>query len=746
MNTFFDTKHYFSDSADPGQEIMQLLGTLDYSTFGVIIDGNVPFDGSDKPQFAGAAFVERLYGGEGSKTLPTILRIIAEHQDKLDKNSLICAIGGGALLDLAGLCCGLIYRGIRYVSVPTTVIAMADAAYGGKTAVNLEARNQIGMYHHPQLVYVNPLFLKSLPDLHVRSGMIEIAKLAIFFRDVRDVLDDFSARRAGLMDAVLIAATRKLQLLEHDPFEEGAASVLLYGHPFGNAFESYVRERSGEDVPHGFAVALGILFSSWLTGRLNLDHDRPVEDLEFLSTWIDPVALARAITPESGEDLAALLLRDKYASNETLRVPAICGGAGYTRVPLSRIEGEYDAWRGALIRDARSPAPASRRQSAGADEPPAYIAGKPSDETVAPLRFRGADGPFLLDTDGRRILDWSTSLNVPFGHSRRINTSMLPVNSGNYPTVQRDLLVDRLQHLYPYMSGFQFRSSGTEAVEAGLRYVSAALGPATHMVAIEGCYHGLTLGARNLMGTGDGSMRRSELSFGIVRDQAALRQSLESLLLEGPVALWLEGVQGATLRRLPAESLEVIRQVRNRHRGRLAVVADDMLASIRCGDWCSLSPSLDPDLIIGGKSWGNGYPFSFFGVTPWIRGLGGDILGTTTYGGNPIACANAVYTIDHVVAAGILAVLRARASERRPALTARLAGRTAVVRTEWHGMLFGIELAEVGMAAATARRMAEAGVLVSQLGSVIRCSPPLDIPDDLLEQGLAVLVNAVPNA
>jgi 3-dehydroquinate synthetase/acetylornithine/succinyldiaminopimelate/putrescine aminotransferase len=746
MNTFFDSKHYFSDSADPGQEISQLLGSLDYSTFGVIIDGNVPFDGPDNPRFAGAAFVERLYGGEASKTLPTILRIIAEHQDKLDKNSLICTIGGGALLDLAGLCCGLMYRGIRYVSVPTTVIAMADAAYGGKTAVNLEARNQIGMYHHPQLVYVNASFLNSLPDLHVRSGMIEIAKLAIFFRDIRGVLDDVSAGRAGLMDAVLLAATRKLQLLEHDPFEESAASVLLYGHPFGNAFESYVRERSGEDVPHGFAVALGILFSSWLAGRLTPVPDRPIEDLDFLSTWIDPVALTRTITPESGEELSALLLRDKYASNETLRVPAICGGAGYTPVPLRRIEAEYDAWRARLLKDARSPAPGPRRQGAGTEELPFYIAGKPSDETVAPLRFRGADGPFLLTTDGRRMLDWSTSLNAPFGHSRRINTATLPVNSGNYPTVQRDLLVERLQHLFPYMSGFQFRSSGTEAVEASLRYVSAALGPDTQMVAIEGCYHGLTLGARNLMGTGDGSMRRSELPFSVVRDQAAFRHSLESLLLDGPVALWLEGVQGATLRRLPAAFLEVLRAARDRHPGRLAVVADDMLASIRCGEWCSLTPSLEPDLIIGGKSWANGYPFSFFGVAPWIRSLGGDILGTTTYGGNPIACAHAVFTIDRVLGARILPSLRTRESAHGPRFAGSLAGHAAVLRTEWHGLLFGIELAEVGMAVETARRMATAGVLVSQLGPVIRCSPPLDIHDDLLEQGLAVLVNTVPHA
>jgi 3-dehydroquinate synthetase/acetylornithine/succinyldiaminopimelate/putrescine aminotransferase len=740
METFFDNRHYVSDSADPSGDIARIIGSLGHSSFGLIIDGNVPFDGQG---LAGAVFLERVNGGEGCKTIATALGIVTRHMRTLDKDSLICAIGGGAILDLIGLCCGLMYRGIRYVSVPTTVIAMADAAYGGKTAVNLQARNQVGMYHHPERVYVNPLFLTSVPGLHIRSGMIEIAKLAVFFPDVREVLDEVSAGRASLIDAVLLAATRKLQLLKQDPLEEGPASVLLFGHAFGNAFEAHSRERNGEDVPHGFAVALGMLFSSWLAAQLGLSPDQSGADLGFLSTWVDPVAVAGRITPQTSEELSELLLRDKYASNGTVRVPAMSGSGGYERVLLRRVEAEYDAWRACLLGDSdRSPRKSSS-QGARAEDSSAYIAGKPIDETVTPLHITGADGQFLLTADGRQLLDWSTCLNAPFGHSSRISTATLPVNSGNYPTVQRDALVQRLRRLFPLMSGFQFRSSGTEAVEASLRYVRAALGPDTRMVAIEGCYHGLTLGAQALMGASDGGLRRTELPRRVFYDHAAALDTLEHLLRDSPAAVWLEGVQGATLRRLPVAFLNDLRNLRQRHTGRLAIVADDMLASIRCGDWCSLSPVLGPDIMIGGKSWANGYPFSFFGVAPWIRTLGGDILGTTTYGGNPIACANAVCIIDRVVAAGILPGLWARASVQGPALAARLDGIAAVVRTEWHGLLFGIELAEVGMAVEVARRMAQGGVLVSQLGPVIRCSPALDISDELLERGLAVLTEAI---
>lgn len=744
MRTFYDDKHYFSESTDPRKEIQQLLASFDYTTLGIVVDRNLPEGDAWSWEFPGAVFIERRYGGEEVKHFSTLLSLANTHQRKLDTNSLICVIGGGALLDLVGLTCGLMYRGIRYVSVPTTVIAMADSAYGGKTAINLEARNQLGMYHHPELVYLNPHFLASLPEPFVRSGLIEIAKLAIFFPDIRDALDEFSATHTSISTALLIAATRKLELLAQDPFEEKAASVLLYGHPFSNAFEAAFRERTREHVPHGFAVAMGILFSEWLVDRL-FPGEKPAKDLHFLTRWVDPIALAREVTPSSGRELSALLLRDKYASGAVLRVPAIRDQSGYSEVAMTRISTEYDLWRGSLLGSSSERTTKASRTQVIQDALGAYIAGAPSDETVAPLRFAGADGPFLITTDSRRILDWSTCLNAPFGHSCRPETAGLPINSGNYRTEQRDALVNRLKGVFPHIGGFQFRSSGTEAVEASLRYLRAALGPSTQMVAIEGCYHGLTLGARGLMGTEDAGMRRTELPFSSLNQPAAL-EKLEALLQDGPVAIWLEGVQGATLRRLPGTFLVALGELRGRHPRRLAVVADDMLASIRCGDWCSLSPHLEPDIVVAGKSWANGYPFSFFGVAPWIRAAGGDILGTTTYGGNPVSCANAVYTIDRIIESDLLNRTRAREPMRKVFFAETFSRRPGVVRTEWHGLLFGLELSGAALGLATARTMAAAGVLVSQLGPVIRCSPSLDIPDELLDEGLAVLARAIPGA
>jgi 3-dehydroquinate synthase len=744
MEAFYGDRYYWSESGDAAEEIARLLATVQHSSVGVFIDRNVPYEWLVHESLGNEAFVQRIDGGEEAKTLAGVTRFIGEHQRHLDRNSVVVVAGGGATLDLLGLCCGLMYRGIRYISVPTSLIALADAAYGGKTAVNYGAKNQIGMYHHPQMVYANPGFLRSLPDVHLRSGMIEVAKLAVFFADIRDTLDAVRDERARPGDAARLAARRKLELLELDPYEENGASVLLYGHPLGNAFETFVSERHARHLPHGLAVALGISFSAWLSERLGKPEDRHREQLALVADWLDPVPFARESTPASAHELLGLLARDKYAGAEVLMVPAICDIRGYTPVPLETIGVEYEAWRGWLLSQPGAGVTGSGEGAIRASEPSsAYIAGSPTDETVAPLQIVSADGPFLVTSAGRRILDWATCLNAPFGHGERLETSALPVNAGNYRTAQRDAVVRRLHDLFPALAGFQFRSSGTEAVEAGMRYLATAFGATPHMVTVEGCYHGLTLGARSLMGTaGDAGITITELPFWALLDPSVAASELRRILSAGPAAVWLEGVQGATLRRLPAEFLALLTDLQAEYPGRLALVCDDMLASIRCGAWCSLNGALEPDVLIAGKSWACGYPFSFFGVAPWVRKEGGDILGTTSYGGNPIACAYAAHTIDRIVRGRLLDRIGAIESGYAHVLADGLAGLESVVRNEWHGLLFGFEMRNTERALEVARRAADGGLLVSQLGPVIRCSPPLDIRDELLDQGLQALLAA----
>jgi 4-aminobutyrate aminotransferase / (S)-3-amino-2-methylpropionate transaminase / 5-aminovalerate transaminase len=126
-----------------------------------------------------------------------------------------------------------------------------------------------------------------------------------------------------------------------------------------------------------------------------------------------------------------------------------------------------------------------------------------------------------------------------------------------------------------------------------------------------------------------------------------------------------------------------------------------------------------------------------------LRDAAGEILGTTSYGGNPIACAHAVYTVDRIRRMQLLNRIQACESTYAPVLAENVERVASVLRSEWHGLLFGFEMASAEIARQAARRAADAGLLVSQLGPVIRCSPPLNIADDLFECGLTALLEAV---
>jgi 3-dehydroquinate synthase len=741
MRSFLEN-HHLSTSPEPGRELLELGRRETYSTLGVVLDSQVPTWDFERTLFPAADFIHMVEGGENCKTLDTLCRFVDACRDHVDKRSLIIVIGGGAVLDAMGLGCGLLYRGIRYLSAPSSLIGIADAAYGGKTAINLQGKNQIGMYHHPVAVYVYPQFLDSLPDEHRRSGMVEIAKLAVFYSDIRRALASPLEDAPSLAQVAILAATRKLELLEKDPYEEREASVLLYGHAFGNAFETFAYERDGKHVPHGFAVALGMSFSAWLGEKHENFAGRYDEINALLSTWVNLSDLASLLTPSSGTDFVNRLFRDKYSLGTVVRLPALTRDGGYTAVGLSEIEESYEKWRVSLAPALRASNKNDVIREPRSGDYPLYIAGRPIDETVVPLCFASADNAHLVTTDGRRILDWSASLNVPFGHGCRVDTIGMPINSGNYATEARNVLVGQLHSIFPFLSGFQFRSSGTESVEAAIRYVQTALGPRTRMITIDHCYHGLTLGARSLMGQSIGSLTRSELPFESLNDSDLLRTLLLKQLKDGPIAVWLEGVQGATLRQLPSSALAIMEELREEHPGRVAIVADDMLASIRCGDWSSIS-SVQPDVLIAGKSWANGYPFSFFGVKQWLRMEAGDILGTTSYGGNPIACANASYTIQRIQAEHVFQHIGACERSQGPRLASLAHDRVSISRTEWHGLLFGLELDNTQLARETASRAAAGGLLVSQLGPVIRCSPPLNTSHDLLQSGMLILTGAI---
>ncbi len=203
--------------------------------------------------------------GEQSKTIAHAEIVWSElARGGMTRGDVVVALGGGVVGDLAGFCAATYQRGVRYVQVPTTLVAQADSAYGGKTGVDLEqAKNYVGAYHHPEAVIADPDTLATLPDAELAAGYAEVVKTALIAGGRL-----WEAVRSGAQPGdprVIAACVRcKLSVVARDERDAGLRQVLNLGHTVAHAIETvtgYARYR------HGEAVALGLLAALRLSGH-----------------------------------------------------------------------------------------------------------------------------------------------------------------------------------------------------------------------------------------------------------------------------------------------------------------------------------------------------------------------------------------------------------------------------------------------------------------------------------------------
>lgn len=210
--------------------------------------------------------------GETCKSLKTVERIAEDLvRAGIDRASVIVAVGGGVIGNIAGLIAALLFRGIRLVHVPTTLIAAADSVASLKQAVNLSlGKNLLGCYHKPTAVLIDINFLRTLPAPQIRSGMYEIIKnaLAVATENI-PVLESGLKLDADYSDMELMAIVEagllaKQKVMKVDKCERKEALVFEYGHTVGHAIELAAQGR----VPHGEAVGLGMIVAAEVSNRL----------------------------------------------------------------------------------------------------------------------------------------------------------------------------------------------------------------------------------------------------------------------------------------------------------------------------------------------------------------------------------------------------------------------------------------------------------------------------------------------
>lgn len=218
-----------------------------------------------------------LPAGERYKTLNSIQKIYdIALENRLERSSTIVALGGGVIGDMSGFAAATWLRGINFVQVPTSLLAMVDAAIGGKTGVNHpHGKNLIGAFHQPRLVLIDPQVLQTLPAREFRAGMAEVIKYGVIWDaelfaqlEASKRLDQARYVSEELLQTILTSSCQaKAHVVSKDEKEAGLRAILNYGHTIGHAVESLTGYRV---VNHGEAVAIGMEAAGQIAVALNL--------------------------------------------------------------------------------------------------------------------------------------------------------------------------------------------------------------------------------------------------------------------------------------------------------------------------------------------------------------------------------------------------------------------------------------------------------------------------------------------
>ena len=192
-----------------------------------------------------------------------------------DRSSIVVAVGGGIVTDMAGFLAAIFMRGIPVIQIPTTLLAQVDAAVGGKTGVNLVAgKNLIGSFHQPLAVLIDPSVLASLPPREYLAGLYEIVKSGVIrseplFRILAERRNEVLAQSPEVVDHIIAESVRiKAEVVSADERESGLRRILNFGHTFGHALEA---ETKYTRFLHGEAVSWGMRAATYLARKPAID-------------------------------------------------------------------------------------------------------------------------------------------------------------------------------------------------------------------------------------------------------------------------------------------------------------------------------------------------------------------------------------------------------------------------------------------------------------------------------------------
>ena len=254
------------------------LSKLDISTYSkvaILVDQNTMRDCLFKlPQIENALIIE-IKSGEEYKNISTCNFIWEQLTiNNFDRNALLINLGGGVIGDMGGFCATTYKRGLEFIHIPTTLLAMVDASVGGKLGIDFKGfKNQIGLFNNPKAVLISSEFLETLAESELKSGFAEVVKHALISDNSLWLkLKNTPFTDLDWEDIIDTSVQIKNKIVLADPFEKEERKKLNFGHTFGHAIESYYLEK-GTPISHGEAVFMGMILETKMSDLSETDKN-----------------------------------------------------------------------------------------------------------------------------------------------------------------------------------------------------------------------------------------------------------------------------------------------------------------------------------------------------------------------------------------------------------------------------------------------------------------------------------------
>jgi 3-dehydroquinate synthase len=301
------------------ETLISRLKSMSFSKAFIIADSNtaelcVPLLG----EFGSGLDIKVITHGEQNKTMHQCgITWTWMIENGADRKSILLNVGGGMICDMGGFIASCFQRGIRFIQIPTSLLAMTDAAIGGKVGVDFQGnKNYIGLFSNPELVWINTAFIKTLPHTEKVNGLVEMVKHAIIGSKElwEKIISIESIDQIQWNELLELSIPVKVNTVNMDPHEAGIRKTLNFGHTIGHALESHFL---ATDTPlsHGQAVTLGMLAES----KMALDAGVLAEnDFEKIIELIVRLLEPAQIPVPSHEDLSPWMARDKKNVSQSL--------------------------------------------------------------------------------------------------------------------------------------------------------------------------------------------------------------------------------------------------------------------------------------------------------------------------------------------------------------------------------------------------------------------------------------------